>query len=185
NKPFNKSGNRFDNSERKFQRPFNKSGNRFENKGQNKFGDNKFNRADRPVGHGFSKYKSKDSGYSSDYSRDKFKPKHEGFRSDFGHDKFKAKKEGYRSDFGHDKFKHNKPGFPSDSGHNKFQPKRENHGGFDPLEYFSNRPETRIMTDKERFRASLRDNDRPSFGRGKNRPAKGRFNNRFQRKTYK
>jgi superfamily II DNA/RNA helicase len=160
NKPFNGSRDNFSRSERKFDKPFVKSAGHFADKSYKKFGD------ERPAERGFSKYKSKT-----------------GFRSDFGADKFSAKKEGYRSDFGHDKFKHKKPGFSSDSGYNKFEPKKEIKRGFDPLEYFSNRPETRILTDKERFRASMREgDDRPSFGRKKNFSGKGGGASRFRHK---
>ncbi|MDD4901754.1 MAG: DEAD/DEAH box helicase [Patescibacteria group bacterium] len=177
---------------RKFSRPFNRVQAGFAKRGQERFGYKKFNHTDQPSERGFSKYKSKPADNRSDFGNDKFKPKREGFRSDFGHDKFKAKKEGYRSDFGRDKFKHNKPGLHSDSGYNKFAPHLRRSPaaetaagqkrGFDPLEYFSNRPETRVMTDKERFRASLREgDDRPSFGRKKNFSGKGRRDNRFHR----
>lgn len=37
--------------------------------------------------------------------------------------------------------------------------------GFEPDRYFSSRPETRIMTDKERFRAGLREAERQDSGR--------------------
>jgi superfamily II DNA/RNA helicase len=82
---------------------------------------------------------------------------------------------------GFGKFKAKDVGFRSASGSGKFKPNRVAKGGFDPLRYFSNRPETRIMTDKERFRASLRDNDRPSFGRGKSRAGGNRPGRGFRR----
>jgi ATP-dependent RNA helicase RhlE len=167
NKPFTGARNSFGNSERKFNKPFVKSANHFADKAPKKFGSDKFSRDERPAERGFSKYKSKSTG----------------FRSDFGPDKFKAKKEGFHSDFGHDKFKSKKPGFSTESGHNKVAPKKEVKRGFDPLEYFSDRPETRVLTDRERFRASLREgDDRPSFGRKKSFVGKGgRRDNRFSR----
>ncbi|HTW96959.1 MAG TPA: hypothetical protein VMD74_04870, partial [Candidatus Methylomirabilis sp.] len=154
-----------DNSERKFQKPFNKSGHRFENKGPKKFAADKFDYADRRPYAGVGKFKPSSSGYQTGSGNDKFKFKREGFRSDFGHDKFRTKKEG----------------FSSRAGHDKFQPKNENKGGFDPLEYFSHRPETRVMTDRERFRAEMRAGDRPSFGRKNNFAGTGRRDNRFHR----
>jgi|GEM_PF-443393 ATP-dependent RNA helicase RhlE len=166
NKPFTGSRNSFGNTERKFNKPFNKSANNFADKGFKKFGTDKLGRDERPAERGFSKYK----------------PKSTGFRSDFGSDKFKAKKEGFRSESGHDKFKHKKQGFQVNSGYNKFAPKKEAKRGFDPLEYFSDRPETRVLTDRERFRASLREgDDRPSFGHKKNFSGKGRRDNRFHK----
>ncbi len=190
-RPYNKLNDRFGNSERKFNKPY-RSNDRFANRGPKKFGADKFAHSGERSATGYSKYKSHDTGFNSGFSNDKFKPKHEGFRSDFGHDKFKAtpqsaarlrrNQEGFHSASGFDKFKHKKEGFHSDSGYNKFAPKKEIKRGFDPLEYFSNRPETRIMTDKERFRASLREgDDRPSFGRKKNFSGKGRRDNRFHR----
>jgi ATP-dependent RNA helicase RhlE len=180
-RPYNKPNDRAGFSERKFNKPF-RSNDRFEARGSKKFGADRFAHASERPSTGYSKYKSKDSSYRTEFGNDKFKPNSSGFRSDFGHDKFKAKKEGFRSASGFDKFKHNKPGFHSDSGYNKFAPKKEVKIGFDPLQYFSNRPETRIMTDKERFRASLREgDDRPSFGRKKNFSGKGRRDNRFHR----
>jgi len=178
NKPFTGARDNFRTSERKFNKPFVKSTGYSADKSYKKFGTDKFNHEEKSSDRGFSKYKSKT-----------------GFRSDFGADKFSAKKEGYRSDFGHDKFKHKKPGFSSDSGYNKFAPKLRRSPeaettaghkikrGFDPLEYFSNRPETRILTDKERFRASMRaGDDRPSFGRKKNFSGARRGENRFRHK---
>jgi ATP-dependent RNA helicase RhlE len=166
-----------DGSERK---PFMKSGSRFADKGVKKFGADKFSREERRPERGFSKpaEKSNYEDKGSDRGFSKFKPKLSGSRSDFGHDKFKATPqsaarlrrdhEGFRSESSHDSFKPKKLGFRAPARDSKFAPRRESKAGFDPLQYFSDRPETRVLTDKERFRASLREgDDRPSFGRKK------------------
>ena len=191
NKPFTGARDNFRTSERKFDKPFVKSTGYSADKSYKKFGADKF-RDERPSDRGFSKYKSKT-----------------GFRSDFGatpqsEARLRRNQEGSRSDFGHDKFKHTSQsaarlrrdnGFSSDSGYKKLEPQLRRNPeaeitaghkikrGFDPLEYFSNRPETRILTDKERFRASMREgDDRPSFGRKKNFSGKGSGASRFRHK---
>ncbi|MDD5527524.1 MAG: DEAD/DEAH box helicase [Patescibacteria group bacterium] len=121
------------------------------------------------AGHGFKK-----SGFN------KFKPA--AGRPQPGFAKFKSKNTGFRADFQPSRFGHKKEGFRPASGYDKFKTKSESKGGFDPVRYFSDRPETRVMTDRERFRASLREgDDRPSFGRGRNRPGKVRHDSRFHR----
>jgi len=161
NKPFTGARDNFRTSERKFDKPFVKSTGYSADKSYKKFG------TERPAERGFSKYKSKT-----------------GFRSDFGHDKFKhtSQSAATRPELVERRLRRDN-GFSSDSGYNKFAPKKEIKRGFDPLEYFSNRPETRILTDKERFRASMREgDDRPSFGRKKNFSGARRNENCFRHK---
>jgi ATP-dependent RNA helicase RhlE len=188
NKPFTGSRDSFGGSERRSSRPFAKSDSRFSDRGPKKFGaerpareehrsERSFakpaerygreeGRTERSFARPAEKFNREDRG--SDRGFSKFKPKSASSRSDFGHDKFKAKKEGFRSEAGRDDFKPKKLGFRAPAADSKFKPKRESKSGFDPLQYFSDRPETRVMTDKERFRASLREgDDRPSFGRKK------------------
>jgi hypothetical protein len=119
-----------------------------------------------------------DKGFKK-FGTDKFRNERPAERS---FSKFKPKREDSRSDFG-------RVGQAAVSRSADCRPQQLRHSsaagqktGFDPLEYFSDRPETRVLTDRERFRASLRDNDRPRNGYKKNFSGKGgRRDNRFHR----
>jgi ATP-dependent RNA helicase RhlE len=106
-------------------------------------------RADSRPSSGFNKYKQSDS--RPGFSSKKFKPQRDSqtSASGYGHGESRQKKEGFRSETPYNRNKDNKK------------------GEFDPVKYFTERPVGRIMTDKERFRASLRGSDRPSFGHKK------------------
>jgi ATP-dependent RNA helicase RhlE len=157
NKPYKKFGS--DSAEKK---PYQKFGSdKFESKPYKKFSSDSAEK--RP----FKKFGSDrfEAKPYKKFSDDKFK-RSEG-SSDYGYSKFKPGAKDSRPERGYSK--------PASSHRTERSPRpvasksRPSSGGFDPMSYFSNRPETRILTDKERFRASLREgDDRPSFGRKKN-----------------
>jgi len=106
------------------------------------------------------------------------KVKHSAFRPASGFSKYKQ--EDSRSDSGFKKFKPRGEGYSSGFGANKFKPARPAKSGFYPAKSFTERPAERIMTDKERFRASLREGSRPSFGYGRSKTGGNRRSRGFR-----